>query len=130
MDGDGSTTTGDVAGYLEDEYHVMRTFLELNEDFIKDAITDQFAGMIESMSQGRPVAPFNLGFASGKIEERFRNFLDSGEMNTLIGSHAVSDKTLKTSSRRKSGKLPEGQQRQAFVDTGLYSASFRVWLSK
>jgi hypothetical protein len=128
-DDNGGTTTGDVAGYLEDRYHIMRTFLELKEDEIQAILLEQYAGAIESIAQGKRMSKLDLEPAMGKVEAMFRDFLDSGEMNRLVGSYAVSDATLKTSARRKSGKLPEGQQRQAFIDSGLFQASFRAWIA-
>lgn len=126
-DDNGATTTGDVAGYLEDRYHVMRTFVEIYGDKIHAAIVDEVSGAIESIAMGKRVPQLNLQPAGAKIEQMFRGFLDTGEMNALIGSYKVSDATLSKSSRRKSGKMPDGQQRQAFVDSGLYQASSRVW---
>ena len=128
-DDNGATTTGDVAGYLEDRYHVMRTFLEVKEGEIHNIITDQVAGAIESIAQGKRVPKLDLQPAGEKIQDMFRGWLDSGEMNREIlpQSQQVSSDTLKTSSRKKVIKTEK--QRQAFIDTGLYQASFRVWFA-
>lgn len=125
-DGDGTTTTGDVATFLEDRYHIMRSFLELNEEFIEKTIVNEVAGAIESIAQGKRVPKLDLKPATGLIEERFRDFLDSGELNHMLPkTQKVSDATLKTSARKKSGKTE--QPRQAFIDSGLYQSAFRVW---
>jgi len=126
---DGTTTTGDVAGFLEDRYHVMRKFAEMNEDFIADTIADHFAGLIESVAQGKRVSAIDMTPAMSKIEERFRDALDSGEIHqSLPQEQQVSAATLKTSSRKKVIKPDES--RQAFIDSGMYQASFRAWITK
>lgn len=128
-DDGGATTTGDVAGYLEERYHIMRVFVETNEDFICEVLADDMAGAVESMMQGRSISELDFPSAMSEIEGRFREWLASGELqNMLPASQAVSEKTLKTSSRKKS--IQQGALRQAFIDSGLFSASFRVWVTK
>lgn len=127
-DSNGSTTTGDVAGYLEDRYHVMRIFLELNEGFIHERIVNNVAGAIESIAQGNRVPKLDLRPAMDEIQERFRDALDSGELHQVLPkSQQVSDETLKTSARKKA--IKQDESRQAFIDSGLYQASFRAWVS-
>lgn len=140
-DGDGTTTTGDVAGYLEGRYHIMRTFLEQEEDFIHDQVVDAVSGAIESIIQGRPVPGLNTSLGTKldtrglfgasinqRIEERFRDFLDSGEMNRYLPPEQQSQAAAEGINHRK--KNPDTEQaRQAFIDTGLYQAAFRAWIT-
>ena len=42
----GATTTGDVAQFLEDRYHIMRSFLELNEEFIGEQLMSRPRGIL------------------------------------------------------------------------------------
>lgn len=140
-DSEGSVTTGDVAGWLEDRYHIMRTFLELNEGFIGQCLIDAASGAIESIAQGRPVPGLNAElntrldarqlFGSSvneRIEERFRDFLDAGEMNRYLPPTQQSQAAAQGINHRK--KNPNtGQGRQAFIDTGLYQAAFRAWMT-
>lgn len=140
-DSEGSVTTGDVAGWLEDRYHIMRTFLELNEGFIEKCLVDAAAGAIESIAQGRPVSGLNADLSTRldarqlfgssvneRIEERFRDFLDAGEMNRYLPPDQQSQAAAQGINHRK--KNPNtGQGRQAFVDTGLYQAAFRAWMT-
>lgn len=138
-DGGGAKTTGDVAGYLEDEYHIMRTFLESYEDQIGEFLADAMAGEIESLAQGKPVVIFgqdvstHLGdrtisgqSVNGKIEEAFRDFLDSREWKQTSGQ-AV-DAADQGVSHRKKQPNKKRKARPEFVDTGLYQASFRAWI--
>lgn len=140
-DADGGKTTGEVAGYLEDEYHVMRTFLELYEDKIGEFLADAMAGEIESLAQGKPVTIFGKGIdthlgdrviagmsVNGKIEEAFRDYLDSGEWNRVSGQ-AIEAADAGVNHRKKSPYSSKNQSRAAFVDTGLYQAAFRAWTS-
>jgi hypothetical protein len=138
-DGDGATTTGDVAGYLEDEYHVMRTFLEMYEDKIGEFLADAMVGEIESLAQGKPVTIFgkdvdtHLGdrvisgqSVNGKIEEAFRNYLDAREWKQVSGQ-TIEAAEQGVSLRKKQTTPKKPKARAEFFSTGLYSASFRAW---
>jgi hypothetical protein len=139
-DKDGSTTTGDVAGYLEAEYHVMRTFLELYEEQIGEFLADAMVGEIESLAQGKPAVIFgkdvstHLGdrvmsgtSVNGKIEEAFRDYLDAREWQGTSGQK-VDAADAGVNHRKKRPYASSNKARSAFVDTGLYQASFRAWL--
>jgi hypothetical protein len=139
-DKDGSATTGDVAGYLEDEYHVMRTFLEIYEEQIGNFLADAMAGEIESLAQGKPAVIFgrdvstHLGdrvvsgqSVNGKIEEAFRDFLDAREWKQT-SRQKVDAADAGVNHRKKNPTANTNPARSEFVDTGLYSASFRAWL--
>jgi hypothetical protein len=138
-DKDGGKTTGDVAGYLENEYHVMRTFLEIYEDQIGDFLADAMAGEIESLAQGKPVTIFgkdidtHLGdrvisgmSVNGRIEEAFRDYLDAREWQGTSGQ-TVEAADAGVNHRKKRPYSSKNTARPAFVDTGLYQASFRAW---
>lgn len=136
-DGDGAKTTGEVAGYLEDEYHIMRTFLESYEEQIGEFLADAMVGEIESLAQG--VAIFGKDISThlggrvisgqsvnGKIEEAFRDFLDAREWKQTSGQAVgAADQGV---SHRKKKPLKKRDARSEFVDTGLYQASFRAWI--
>jgi hypothetical protein len=140
-EGDKATTTGDVASILEERYHIMRTFVELNEDFIEKCLIDAVAGALESIAQGRPVEGLNMRLdtrldtrqlfgasINQRIEERFRDFLDAGEMNRYLPLSQQSQAAAQGINHRK--KNPNtGQARVPFVDTGLYQAASRVWMT-
>jgi hypothetical protein len=137
---EGATTTGDVAGYLENEYHIMRTFLELHEDDIGAFLADAMAGEIESLAQGKPVAIFgknvdtHLGdrvisgvSVNGRIEEAFRDFLDSREWKQT-SNQSVDAADAGVSHRKKRPNAKANPARAEFVDTGLYQSAFRAWI--
>ena len=124
-DDKGLTTTGDVAEYLEDDYHVMRAFLELNEEFIGNRLVDILAGSLESIAQGKPPS-FEFQGPMGRIEERFRDYLDSGDWEKTSGQRI--DAAEHGVSHRKKRPYVKRRKRTPFVDTGLYQASFRAWI--
>ncbi|MHB1937609.1 MAG: hypothetical protein ACYCOR_13615 [Acidobacteriaceae bacterium] len=148
-DAEGTTTTGQVAEYLEKQYHVMRTFVELYETKIGEHLCDEVAGAIEDLAHGRPMNLDSVG-PMHKIEDDFRDYLDRGEWESTSGqviqaaregiSHRFKSVSGKTVSARSiaSGKvkakgmvLKRGRgPRKAFIDTGLYQASFAVWVKK
>lgn len=134
----GATTTGEVAGYLEDQFHVMRVFLELHEEEIGNFLADAMAGEIETLMQGGRPRIFGTesstrlgsreitGYSvNSRIEEAFRDYLNSREWQTVSGVYVEAAQTGVTS-RKKAGKQTQG--RAEFVDTGLYGASFRAWI--
>lgn len=124
----GAKTTGDVAEILEKKYHVIESFLKVNESFVKDAVANEILGRIESIMQGAPIPPKGSGIPYAKIDERFRDFLDAGEMRKILPS----DMQIKAaeqgiSHRKKNPTSRKNKPRQPFIDTGLYQASFRSW---
>lgn len=128
---DGSmTTTGDVAEILEEKYHVMRSFLELHEADIAEDLVNAAAGAIESIAQGKRVPKLDLKPAMDKVSERFRDFLDSGEMQRLMPpTQQIAAAAAGVNHRKKTPTAQANKPRQAFIDTGLYQASFRSWVA-
>lgn len=131
--GDGqatSTTTGEVATLLEQRYHVMQTFFDLRKGQIAEALADGMAVRLQDLFRGSPTPGSPLHGAEQKIESMFRQFLDANEMQKLamaISGLPLSAAAAKGVSHRK--KMPfakKNKPRPAFVDTGLYRASFRA----
>ena len=120
-------TTGDVAGYIENKFHVMRIFVEENMDDIALEVGKRLAGEIESLVQGRP--PIESPVVEfPKVEMMFRDFLDSNEIQTIFTHRIVAaDKGYSTRKKKKGEARPP---RPAFIDTGLYQTSFRSWMDK
>jgi len=131
-DGGESTSTGDVAEILENKYHIMRSFFEVKEEQINEEIAEFFAGLVESLAMGMPMESAFTRLQTGifdKIERMFRNFLDAEEMNQILPSHMHSQAAKDGIRTRMKAKKKEGP-RAAFVDTGMYQASFRAWLEQ
>lgn len=125
----GQQTTGDVAGYLEEKYHVMQTFAERYMPEIGNALAHGMAGAIESLVAGAPASPQPLAGALAEIEEGFRVFLDQEE---LAGSPGVpTEAALKGINHRlKHPYAKANARRPSFIDTGLYEANLRAWVEE
>ena len=121
-------TTGEVAEILENKYHVVESFLKVNESFIKDSVANEIQGRIESILQGAPVTPKGSAIPYAKIDEKFRDFLDSGQMRKILpASMQVKAAEQGVSHRMKNPTSRTNKPRQPFIDTSLYQASFRSW---
>jgi len=127
-EGTDSTTTGDVAEHLEDKYHIMRSFVELHEDEIAEAMAKDMAGLIESVQMGGKT-DFKLPGAMQSIQNQFRRFLTQGEMQRLMpATQPIAAADAGVNHRKKRPYVKKNKARAAFVDTGLYRASFRAWM--
>ena len=123
------STTGEVAEVLEERFEVIGTFYELYGQKIADEIASVMASEINAMAKGEPLGNLPIQKAMEKIRTWFSNYLDQGEWEASTGikigvaqegvSHRFKD------ARNLAGKRGS---RPAFVDTGLFQASFRSWM--
>ena len=125
-------TTGDVAGYLENKYHIVEVFWELaisNGAPLLRHFENALSGELESIMMGKP--PGANPFAGGEdaIKVAFSKFLESRQMEAL-GIPGVPTRAAMegVSHRFKNRRNPRGR-RPSFVDTGLYESSFRAWFT-
>jgi len=125
----GTQTTGDVATWLENRYHVMRHFYELHEGDVAAAMENSLAGAVETALMGGPSGPGAHAFdtAMGEVKQTFSTFLTLKEMDAL-GYPGVPTlaSLLGISHRFKDRRGTPG--RPSFIDTGLYETSFRSWV--
>ena len=122
----GHQTTGDVAGWLENRYHVMAHFAELRGPDIAAALEASVAGALETVLMGGSPATNLFSSAEGKIEETFRRFVESKEMGALGYPGIPTQASLEGKSQRF--KSRRGPVRPSFLDTGLFLQSFRAWV--
>ena len=127
----GQATTGDVARWLEDKYHVMESFFETHNQDIADDLAESMKGALETLLMSplhiETVNPFAA--AAQQIENRFRKFLSEGEVEHLGIPGVPTQAALEgRSARFKSGFTKGHKRRPSFIDTGLYEASERVWV--
>lgn len=119
------TTTGQVAEWLEDKYHVMEIFYETHQDMIGQALADAMGDAISNMMMGAPMVADPYAAADAQIESAFRKFLTSREIETLGYPGVPTLAAIEgVSSRFKSRR---GPRRPSFVDSGLYEAAFKIW---
>lgn len=121
-DAKGAVTTGEVAEFLENKYHVMRVFYELHEKEIGQQIGVAVVERMESALQGNPMQSGDVKIDD--LKKMFRRYLDAGEWERTSGQTIAAAKQG-VSHRKKSKKRG---QRVAFIDTGLYQSSFEAWL--
>ena len=122
----GTQTTGDVAGWLEDRYHVMEIFGELHIGDIAKSLESSVAGALESLMAGGPSTLNAFGSATSEIEDQFKQFLSNKEMDALGYPGVPTQAALEgINPRLKRGR---GPPRPSFIATGLYQANFRAWV--
>jgi hypothetical protein len=122
----GTQTTGDVATWLEDKYHVLEIFYNQHQEEIVGALENGLAGSLENMMLGAPVNANIFGTAESEITTLFRKFIESKEMDHLGYPGVPTKASLKGVNHRL--KLKKGPVRPSFRDTGLYEASMRAWV--
>lgn len=129
------TTTGEVAEYLENKYHLMELFFEENKDKIAKALEHALAGSLENMLMGGPVVANPMAGAEQEIKDMFDTYINLREVERLgvpgVPTQAALDgKSSRFKAGRNKGKGggQPGTRRSSFYDTGLYVTSFRAWL--
>jgi hypothetical protein len=125
--GDGDVaTTGEVAQYLENKYHVMEIFFEQHKRDIAGDLENSVKASMESLLMGAPATPTPYAEAAGKIEHGFKQFLSLKEMDGL-GYPGVPTKAAMMGVNHRM-KIRHGSPRPSFIDTGLYESSFKCWV--
>jgi hypothetical protein len=119
-------TTGDVAGWLENRYHVMEHFWQIHQADVAGAVERSLAGALETVLMGGPPSHDPFGTAAGAIEEEFRRMVEGKELDRLGYPGIPTRASLEGVSHRFKAK--KGPPRPSFVDTGLYVASFKAWV--
>jgi hypothetical protein len=124
----GRATTGDVANWLENKYHIMELMYETHQTQIADDLANSVRGALETLMSGGPAAVDPFAAAGDDIRRRFDDFIALGEVEWL-GIPGVPTKAALAgkSSRFKKKRNPRGR-RPSFIDTGLYLQSFRAWV--
>lgn len=123
-----STTTGDVAEFLEAKYHVMEIFFEENQQEIASALEEGMAGAIESLVMGAPATLDPFGAGTSAIETRFKNFLLTGQIEKVGYPGIPTQAALMGVNHRMARPHQRRARRPSFIDTGLYESSFKAWV--
>jgi hypothetical protein len=120
-----SVSTGDVAEWLEDKYHVMEIFAQVKSAEIEAAIEASLEKhMLTLLMGGEALGANALVEAQGDIEKEFRYFIDSDGMNGLY--KGVPTQAALDGINHRLANPRTGNPRPSFLDTGLYQASFRA----
>ena len=126
----GTQTTGDVAGYLEKDYGVMQSFYDAKEGQIAKALEDSVAAALENLMLGSPAIANPFAEAQEEIESMFKHFISSQEVEH-VGIEGVPTQAAKdgVNHRLKHPYAKGNPRRPSFIDTGLYVANFKAWVS-
>ncbi len=126
-DAKGITTTGEVAAKIEDEYDVMDVFYRLHGTEVKKAVADELIARMNDFIEGRTHRKSTVTLP--KVQSAFRDYLSRDEWQKETGWKIAAAKAG-SSQRFKDSKNKKKKRgaRPAFIDTGLYSASFRAWI--
>lgn len=119
----GATTTGEVAQILEDKYSVMEVFWEAHKEEVIQSVGNALQERIESILQGN--RPKSGQVKIDRAEVMFRQYLNNDEWQSMKG-HVIAA-AMGGVNLRKKDKQVKGA-RPAFIDTGLYQQSARIWL--
>jgi hypothetical protein len=123
------STTGDVAEILEAEYHIVENFYELKQGQISDEVELSLTGALESMLQGAPPTIDAFGEANGAIQQMFKVFLTSKEMEAMAYPGVPTQAALDGVNHRLLHPYAKANPRRpSFIDTGLYENSFISWV--
>ena len=128
----GTETTGDVAVWLENKYHIMETFYEAHQNEIGRRLMESLRGTLEGILQG---APIGSGFdpyaaACSAIDDSFKQFLSTQAVETYGIRGVPTEAALGgVNHRKKAGYNKNRARRPSFIDTGLYEASFKSWVT-
>jgi hypothetical protein len=123
----GGKTTGTVAEILESKYHVMETFYEQHKQEIADALAQALVDASETMMMGAPTVADPFGPATSQIEDQFKQFLSSQEMDKL-GVPGVPTQAAKEGRSKRFKKGKGRGPRPSFIDTGTYAAAMKAWV--
>lgn len=122
-------TTGDVAQWLEDEYHIMEHFAELHRDDITKSIDNAIAGSMETMMMGGP-AELSLDSAVSEIATMMKDMITNQELDRLGFPGIPTQAALRGVNHRMAHPYARRPARPSFRDTGLFQASMTAWFDK
>lgn len=125
---EGGKTTYEVAGYLENRYHIMEVFFTMNERFFGDTMADSVSNALTAIMNGADQTTFDpTGEGMSEIEDRFRTFLSMRELDGVVPGVPTTAARMGVSHRFK---RPHARRaaRPSFIDTGLYQSTFRAWM--
>lgn len=121
-------TTGDVAEILEGKYGLFSAFARTAEKDIGNAIETSVQSALESLLTGHAVDPWGEGLS--KIEERFRDFISTGEAEHVGIPGTPTKAALKGVNHRLAHPYRKSNPRRpSFRDTGLLMGSFKSWVT-
>lgn len=120
-------TTGDVAGWLENRYHIMELFYVENEEAIAKLFAEQVQKSIEDYILGNHTkkdANAVYAEALSEIEKLFKKFLEEQKLDGVEPGVPTKASLMGVNARLK---IKRGSPRPSFISSGLFEASFKAW---
>lgn len=122
----GTADTVDVARILEAKYGLFTAFYTKHKSDITQLLIESLEGALENLHMGG-VAPANpFEGAMQKLQEMFRQFLFTAEIEQMGITGVPTKAALKGVNHRLKNK--RGNRRPSFVDTGTMELAFRSWI--
>jgi len=106
----------------------MEIFYETKADEIAKDLEGSLAGALESLIMGAAIDADPFAAACEQIDERFRTFLSTKEIEGLGVPGVPTKAAQKGISHRRAHPYAKRGPRPSFIDTGLFSTSFRSWV--
>lgn len=123
-----TVTTGDVAGWLEDEYHILEHFWQQHSPDVAADVENSLRGAVETMFMGGPVNFDPFGGATSEIEKRMKLFISTQEIELLGYPGIPTQAALRgVNHRKKHPYSKKNKRRPSFIDTGLMESSYKAW---
>ena len=124
------STTGDVAEWLEDKYHVYQHFFEAHGVEIAEELTQSLKDFFEDQLSGSPANAVSFTAAESEIKHLFTKFIDTKEMDRLGYPGIPTKASLAGVNHRMKHPYAKRGPRPSFKDTGTYEAAFKAWLEE
>jgi hypothetical protein len=122
-------STGDVATWLENRYHVFEHYWNLHQHDIAKHIETSLAGTITSLLAGAPPSIDPFGSAVSHIEDGFKQMLSTKELDRLGYPGIPTLAAQEGVSHRFKNPYKHRPPRPSFIDTGLYQSSAKAWFT-
>lgn len=126
---DGKATTGDVATFLENRYHVMEKFFEANSEVIAEAFAQSAQDAVADLLAGAPNPSLTFA-ATEDLKTKFIEFVDQKKLDFKVPGVPTRASLKGVNHRLKSPNASTNPARPSFKDTGLYEASLRAWVEE
>ena len=103
-------------------------FFEVHKDEIAASLTEALRDAADAVMMGAPLAASPYAAGTSLIEARFKRFLYSQEVERL-GIPGVPTRAALDGINHRFKNPRTGKRRPSFIDTGLFEASFKAWVT-
>lgn len=120
----GVVTTGDVGEILEAKYHVMQHFYDAHKVDIAADLENAIKDQLDVIMDGRSPSTDPFRGANAKIVSRFKDFLMTGEIETMGIPGIPTQASIKRREGGRSARKKSAGTGPSFVDSGMYENNF------